>query len=183
MATPVASSKGPALTTMDGHDRSIEINSAKLANESSSSGQNDEEKPGPRERYKLRDLFLVLSILFFSMLAISLLLLAFLFWSSLHIVFEDNGTPELPVNLSRVSNSSYYTVIGPSRVALVSGWASHASFFVMPYFMILFSYFVAREVALKRPSVETIDGTREMHDLLQSLLKGAWREIWTWFKF
>ena len=49
--------------------------------------------------------------------------------------------------------------------------------------MILFSYFVAREVALKRPSVETIDGTREIRDLLQSLLKEGWKEIWTWFKF
>jgi hypothetical protein len=82
-----------------------------------------------------------------------------------------------------VSNSSYYTFIGQAWVSIVSGWASHAAFFVMPYFMILFSYCVAREIALQRPAVETINNTREIHDLLHGLFTGAWKDTLTWVKF
>jgi hypothetical protein len=53
----------------------------------------------------------------------------------------------------------------------------------MPYFMVLFSYCVAREVALKRPPAETINNTREIHDLLHGLLTGVWKDTFTWVKF
>ena len=118
------------------------------------------------------------------MVIVSLVLLVFLFlhdpW---HVRFQDNGTNELPVNLTRVSNDSYYTTISPGKVSLISGWASQAALFVMPYFMILFSFCVAREVAFERPAADTINNTRELHDLLHGLLKGTWKDIWAWVKF
>jgi hypothetical protein len=180
MATIVTPIKQAIHSITDVDATTTEANGPNKSPQSSEDGLGTSKSP---KRDSIIDLLLLLSILFVPMLAISLVLLAFMFFSAERVVFENNGTPELPVNFVNVANDSYYTLIGPSKVALVSGWASHASFFVMPYFMILFSYCVAREVALNRPPVATIDKTQEIHDLLQGLLKGAWKEIWAWIKF
>jgi hypothetical protein len=118
------------------------------------------------------------------MIIVSIALLTLLvFRTPWRIRFTNNGSNELPVNLTLVASNAYYTDISQGSVSLVSGWASHAATFVMPYFMILFSYCVAREVALRRPTEETINNTREIHDLLHGLLKGVWKDTWAWFKF
>jgi hypothetical protein len=158
----------------------------KPSNESPLLGRESNEFPQLPEpqRYTLRDMLLILAILCLPMVIVSLVLLVFLFihhpW---RVRFQDNGTTELPVDFTMVSKDSYYTEISPGKVSLISGWASHAALFVMPYFMILFSFCVAREVAFKRPASEIIDNTREIHDLLHGLLKGVWKDIWAWVKF
>ena len=154
---------------------SSDITGPKPSNESPLLGMESNEfsqTPEPR-RYTLKDMMLLLAILCLPMVIVSLVLLVFLFIHGLWGVrFQDNGTNELPVNLTRFSNDSYYTTISPGKVSLVSGWASQAALFVMPYFMILFSFCVAREVAFKRPAAETINSTWELHDLLHGLLRG-----------
>jgi hypothetical protein len=163
-----------------------EISGPKTSNEPPLVCRGNEENPEPpiSERYTTKDLLIRLAIIFFPMIIVSTFLLVLLVipqgW---RVYFKDNSTPELPVDLTMVSKSSYYTSISQGRVSVVSGWASHAAFFVMPYFMILFSYCVAREVALKRPPPETINNTREIHDLLHGLLTGAWKDTLTWVKF
>jgi hypothetical protein len=163
-----------------------EISGPKTPNEPPLVGRGSDENPEPpaSERYTTKDLLIRLAFIFFPMVIVSIFLLVLLVipqgW---RVYFEDNGTTELPVNFTMVSNNSYYTSISQGRVSIVSGWASHAAFFVMPYFMILFSYCVAREVALKRPAAETINNTREIHDLLHGLLTGAWKDTLTWVKF
>ena len=163
-----------------------EISGPKTSNEPPLVGKGSEENPRPptSERYTTKDLLIRLAIIFFPMVIVSIFLLVLLVipqgW---RVYFKDNGTNELPVNLTMISNNSYYTSISQGRVSVVSGWASHAASFVMPYFMVLFSYCVAREVALKRPPAETINNTREIHDLLHGLLTGVWKDTFTWVKF
>ena len=161
-----------------------EISRPKSSNESPPSGKANEEIPELPEGYSIKDLLLLLAILFCPMFIVSIVFLVLLLFPSIwNIVFRNNGTNELPVDLTRVSNDSYYTTISQGKVSLVSSWASHTSVFVMPYFMVLFSYCVAREVALRRPAAETINNTPEIYDLLHGLLKGAWKETWAWVKF
>jgi peptidoglycan biosynthesis protein MviN/MurJ (putative lipid II flippase) len=163
-----------------------EISGPKTFNEPPLVGRGSDENPEPRasERYTTKDLLIRLAIIFFPMIIVSTFLLVLLVipqgW---RVFFEDIGTTELPVNFTMVSNNSYYTSISQGRVSIVSGWASHAAFFVTPYFMILFSYCVAHEVALERPAAETINNTREIYDLLHGLLTGAWKDTLTWVKF
>jgi hypothetical protein len=163
-----------------------EISGPKTSNEPPLVGRGSDESPEPpaSERYTTKDLLIRLAIIFFPMVIVSTFLLVLLVipqgW---RVYFKDNGTNELPVNLTMISNNSYYTSISQGRVSVVSGWASHAASFVMPYFMVLFSYCVAREVALKRPPAETINNTREIHDLLHGLLTGVWKDTFTWVKF
>jgi hypothetical protein len=181
MATIIAPPKQVALASTS------EISGPKSSNESPQVARESEEvpsSPGP-ERYNTKDLLLLLTLFFGPMIIVSIALLTLLvFRTRWHIRFnQDDGSNELPIDLTMVSNDSYYTEISQGKVSLVSGWASHAAIFVMPYFMILFSYCVAREVALKRPTEETINNTREIHDLLYGLLKGVWKDTWAWFKF
>ena len=184
MATTIPPPKQVVFAITDVGGSTSEISRPKSSNESPPLGRASEEIPEPPERYSIKDLLLLLAILFCPMFIVSTILLVFLFIpTTWRVIFTANGTSELPVNLTRVSNNSYYTTVSQGKVSLVSSWASHSSVFVMPYFMVLFSYCVAREVALRRPAEETINNTREIYDLLHGLLKGAWKEIWAWVKF
>lgn len=180
MATAIEPPKQVTIVTADVDRTSSERNETEKI---PPSGQASRDVPKAPERYSMKDLLLLLGIIFLPMLAISLILLAFTFFARFHITFNTNGTSELPVDHSSASKYSYYTTIGQSKVSLVSSWASHASQFVMPFFMVLFSFCVAREVSGNRPRQETIENTKEIHDLLHSLLKGVWKELWPWFKF
>ncbi len=177
MTTIIAPSKQVAFASTS------EISGPKSSNESPQLARESDEIPGP-ERYSTKDLLLLLTLFFAPMIIVSIALLTLLvFRTPWRIRFTNNGSNELPVNLTLVASNAYYTDISQGSVSLVSGWASHAATFVMPYFMILFSYCVAREVALRRPTEETINNTREIHDLLHGLLKGVWKDTWAWFKF
>lgn len=125
------------------------------------------------------DLLLAFPMLFVPMLAMALTLLASVYYTPKRVKSPDNGTVPLPVDLTSVSNNSYYTMIGPSKFVLVSSWASTAAQFVIPPFMPLFSFFVARETTLQQNKAST---PKEVPDLLQGLLKGSWPEIWRWMK-
>jgi hypothetical protein len=115
------------------------------------------------------------------MLGIPLILLAFVFYSDKHVTFKEHGTTALPANQSSVSHSSYYTSVDATEFVLVSSWASTASQFVIPPFMLLFSFFVAREITRQCDAPSTV---QEVSDhMLQGLLKGSWPELWAWVKY
>jgi hypothetical protein len=185
MAMNIPTPKQVAFASTSRGVSTSEISGTEVSSESPLPARESDETPKAQDpQYTLAELLLRLAIVFIPMIIVSTFLLLLLVlprpW---RVNFKDNGTEELPVNLTMVSNNAYYTSISPGKVSVVSGWASHAAFFVMPYFLVLFSYCVAREVALKRPAAEAIDNTREIHDLLHSLLTGAWKETWTWIKF
>lgn len=129
------------------------------SSESITTPAKDNPIPQVTERARSWDLLLTFAMLFVPMLGIALILLAFVFYTHKRVKFRDNGTAALPVNLAFVSNRSYYTSIGATKFVLVSSWASTASQFVIPPFMLLFSFFVAREITYECDAPSTNSGS------------------------
>ena len=121
-------------------------------------------------------------MLFVPMLAVPLILLAFVKYSSFRQEFKENGTRELPVDLSNVTAYYYYTTISVGHIATVSGWASTAGQFIMAPFMFLFSFLVAKGLVDDMrdvPSATIRDVQVEYgneYELLQGLAKAAWQD-------
>ena len=80
--------------------------------------ENGSKTKGPSKSRK-RDLILAFVSLFVPIFAIPLTLLVFVLSPDYCIGFSDIRTTQLPVNLSTVSNSSYYTIIGIGKFTLI----------------------------------------------------------------
>ena len=105
---------------------------------------NEEKSSSPQLTGK-RYLLLAFSIVSFPTLAISFLLIGFVFKTSERERPNDPpGTTDLPVTPSYTSDA-YYTDIRPGSFLLVSSWASNVAEIVVSPFMVIFSYIVARE--------------------------------------
>ena len=133
----------------------------------------------PREKTRRRDLLFAFVLLFIPLLAIPLIFLAFVFYTTRHVTFPDNGTPGLPL-FSYPSKSSYYTTVSAGSFTLVGSWASTLAQFVLGPFMVLFSLYIAREIALSRG-----DGSEpvEMRNVMQEILRANPASIWQWFTY
>jgi hypothetical protein len=108
------------------------------------------------ERERSWELLLTSGMLLGPTLGIPLILLAFVFYTDKRVTFNEHGTRALPVNLSSISNSSYFTSIRATKFVLVSSWASTVSQFVIPPFMLPFSFFIAREITRQCDAPSTI---------------------------
>lgn len=143
----------------------------------------DNKSVDPPKAYTLKDLLVIFLLVFLPMMTVAFVAMAFVFFATTREVFPNNGTFTLPIiriGSDQIAKDSFYTEIGPSRFALISTWAGHCSLLSMPWFMILFSYLVARD--FHGPNAEAIKGTKEIHELMQAILKGTWKETSTYFK-
>jgi hypothetical protein len=143
----------------------------------------DNKSVEPPKAYTLKDLLIVFLLVFLPMMTVAFVAMAFIFFASTREVFPDYDSFTLPVirnGSDQLAKDSFYTTIGPSRFSLISTWAGHCSLLSMPWFMILFSYLVARD--FHGPNAEAIKGTKEIHELMQAILKGTWKETTTYFK-
>ena len=132
-----------------------------------------------REKTRRRDLLLAFTLLFVPLLAIPLIFLAFVFYTTRHVTFPDKSTPRLPLN-SHPLSKSYYTTVSAGSFTLVGSWASTLAQFVLAPFMALFSFYVAREIALKRG-----DGSEplEMRNVMHEILRANPASIWQWLTY
>ena len=128
-------------------------------------------------------LIIAFGMLFVPMLAVPLILLAFVEYSGFHQEFKERGTLELPVDLSNVTAYYHYTTIPVQYIATISSWASTAGQFIMAPFMFLFSFLVARGLVDDMrdvPSATIRDVQVEYsneYELLQGLTKAAWQDV------
>ncbi|OCL02135.1 hypothetical protein AOQ84DRAFT_424282 [Glonium stellatum] len=136
-----------------------------------------EDRATRQEASKPIHLLVAFVVLFIPMVALPLLLIAFVYIPAYRQYFPNNGTPELPVNLSAVSNSSYYTYVNGTTITLVSSWAPNMAQFGTAPFMFIFSFLVAFELASERNHSATHD-----NDILLGLLQGGWQGILEWIK-
>ncbi|KAL9094213.1 MAG: hypothetical protein Q9165_003353 [Trypethelium subeluteriae] len=114
------------------------------------SGAGEHEEP-PKARPR-RDLIFTCLLVFVPLSAISLILLAFTFYTDIHVPFPDTDSlGDLGHYNPNVTRHAYYTKIPVGGFTLVGSWASTASQFVLAPFMFLFSYLVAKELAQTTP--------------------------------
>ncbi|KAI4195552.1 MAG: hypothetical protein LQ350_007127 [Teloschistes chrysophthalmus] len=137
------------------------------------SGRLKEEDEGAARLTRKRDLILAFAIVSLPLLVIAIILLAFVFAPSHHVILDPSvGSVELPAS-NDVPTGSYFTTISPGKFLLLGSWASNVAELVVAPFMLLFSYAVAREILLQQPSVHSNKTTDANPSLLRELMTGA----------
>jgi hypothetical protein len=143
-----------------------------------------------------RDLLLAFTMVFLPMMAIPLILLAFLLYTHKHPILDTVGSVELPVNYHK-SKGSYYTFFSVGVITLVGSWATNAAQFIMAPVMLLFSFLIARgyrEDSQSRdidPNAMTIAEIRSeaeirghhLDEVAKGISKAAWKDVWEGVKF
>lgn len=133
--------------------------------------------PAPRLSRR-RDLFLAFLIVSLPLLAISILLLAFIFLSDREIPASYTEIQALPF-FEYPPLDAFYTKVDPGSFLLVGSWASNIAEMVVAPFMVLFSYAVAREIIQHTTKCQEDADTRP--PLLREMLRGAHVGVWHWF--
>ncbi|KAG7007782.1 hypothetical protein G7Y79_00008g024200 [Physcia stellaris] len=132
-------------------------------------GGNPAARPQVPRLSRKRDIFLAFTIVSLPLLVIAILLLAFVFRAEREIPDNDTDNLELPVNNS-LSSDAFYTRKDIGDFLLVGSWASNFATLTIAPFMLLFSYAVAREVALQ--SDKNHENPSTGLPLLQEILRG-----------
>lgn len=140
-------------------------------------GGNPAARPQVPRLSRKRDIFLAFTIVSLPLLVIAILLLAFVFRAEREIPDNDTDNLELPVNNS-LSSDAFYTRKDIGDFLLVGSWASNFATLTIAPFMLLFSYAVAREVALQ--SDKNHENPSTGLPLLQEILRGAQVGVWHW---
>ncbi len=68
------------------------------------------------------------------------------------------------------------SIVSGSQVALVGSTSFQIGMFVIPWFLVLYSYVVAKDVIARHIPVQEI-GNRDVDTLVHSLLKGTWQDL------
>ena len=134
-----------------------------------------EEKTNTRRGWAI---LLAFAVIFFPMLVIVTVLLVFVFKYQLLFLSLADGTPQLPIH-SVPPRNAYYTTVDIGSYLLVSSGASNIAQIVVAPFMLLFSFFVAREIA--RPS-EKNGSTEGPSELLLEIISGELSGAWHWLQ-
>lgn len=140
-------------------------------------GGNPAERPQAPRLSRKRDIFLAFTIVSLPLLVIAILLLAFVFLAEREIPDNYTDNPQLPL-LNLTSSDAFYTRKDAGDFLLVGSWASNFATLMIAPFMLLFSYAVAREVALQ--SAQNHENPGAWLPLLQEILRGTHVGIWHW---
>jgi hypothetical protein len=134
-----------------------------------------------------RDLALAFAMLFLPMLAIPLILLAFVLYTHERPIFAARASPELPVDAPN-SSYHYYTDIPVGAFTLVGSWASTLAQFVAAPLMLLFSFLVAKaylddgwskdNLAMEQLRTESDDRRKHLDEVAKAIAHGAWKDVW-----
>ena len=135
-----------------------------------------EQSSAPRLSRK-RDILLAFVIVSLPLLALAILLLAFVFFHDREEPASFLGTRELPVRYP--PSNAFYSRVDVGDFLIVSTWASNVAEIVVAPFMVLFSYAVAREILQHEARDHRDDGGSQPR-LLREIMRGAHVGVWHW---
>ena len=137
--------------------------------------------PAEPKASRKRDLLLAFALLFIPLSAIVIILLAFVFYKTERVQFQQYRTRELSIpSDNATSRTSYYTTQSIGSFTLLGSWASNVAQFVLAPFMVLFTFYVAREVY--SPQTDKSD-TKEVKNTLDKLVGGQYIGVWHWISY
>jgi hypothetical protein len=177
---------GPSITV----SKNLEISLAWKGNDSGASSSDEGSDKEKREPYTVKELILVYMLLSLPLIFFILLLLFVLVVrKGLLSVEEPAGSSqaELPCDFDSISKYYYYyyynsdQIISGSQVSLIGSTGFSIAIFVVPWFLILYSYVVARQVDTSQ--LKKIIDNRDGSNLTHSLLKGTWQDLFVWIEY
>lgn len=113
------------------------------------------------------------------MSAIACILCALVFWGGRAVIYRHEGSGSRDLRTIIPSNNSYYTKTDAGDFLLVGSWASTLASFIIPSFMLLYSFVVAKEMT--RIQKKIADGNN--FTLLYEILNGSWNGALHWVQW
>lgn len=138
-------------------------------------------RPLKRHRWmsKNGDLVAAFAIVFIPMSAIACILCALVFWGERAIIYRHEGSGSLELPTITPPSNSYYTTTDAGDFLLVGSWASTLASSIVPSFMLLYSFVVAKEMTrIQEDSADVNTFT-----LLYEILNGSWNGALHWVQW
>lgn len=146
----------------------------------------EKDSNGVQERTPLSHLAFTFLIVFVPLLAIPLILCAFILqdWPGtwgVDLASYSGSCPGLPGD-QNISHSYFYTQVALNRVVLTSSWLSNVSQFASTPFLFLFSFLVASRLFAHDMSSSDTSRKSDTYEISRRLLEGTPMVTWRWLK-